>query len=226
MSRHLTLAVVAGLISACGKPADRAASAAETPVADAKPETVIAAAPAAADPARLSLTCAAPFMRDATAATLAAAFGVENVIPETIDGPEGEKLNVTAIYPIDPAKRIEVYFKDEEARTGLVWARTRQDVSVWTGPGGIEIGDGVEKVEAANGGVFQISGWGWDYGGYVTDWNSGKLNEIAPGCHTTVRFRRDTANEDRSITGEASRASDLPAVRAAKPTVVEFGIRW
>jgi hypothetical protein len=81
-------------------------------------------------------------------------------------------------------------------------------------------------VESANGGVFNISGFDWDFGGYVNDWKGGKLAETAPGCHTILKFKRDPANKDMSIIGEGGRASDLPAMRAAKPAVTEFGIRW
>jgi hypothetical protein len=225
MGRQVTLAVAAILLGACGGPKDESATAPAAPANAPAPETADGAAPAA-NPAALALTCAAPFTASATAATLADAFGVENVVPETIDGPEGEKLNVTAIYPKDPAKRIEVYFKDEEARTGLVWATVKQASSVWSGPEGIRIGETVDRVQTINGGVFQIAGWGWDYGGYVTDWNGGKLNETAPGCMTSVRFKRAEGNNDRSIEGEPSHPSDNAAVRAAKPVVSEFGIHW
>jgi hypothetical protein len=227
MRACLTLAVALAL-AACSKApeVDGASAVAESKTDVTAAGVTPAAAPAAATPRNLALNCAAPFTPDATAATLAAAFGKENVIPETIDGPEGEKLNVTAIYPSDPAKRIEVYFKDEEARTGLVWATVKNGKSVWSGPGGVKIGDGIEAVEAANGGVFQISGFDWDYGGYVNDWKGGKLKETVSGCHTVLRFKRAADNRDMSIIGEGGRASDLPALRAAKPTVDEFGIRW
>ena len=173
-----------------------------------------------------SITVAPPFTPEATAGTLAAAFGRENVIPETIDGPEGEKLNVTAIYPADPTKRIEVTFTNEEERTGLATVTVKEAASVWTGPGGLKMGDGLDAAEAANGGAFEVAGFGWDYGGYVVDWKGGRLAEPAPGCHASLRFKRDPGNTDMSLLGEGGRPSDLPALRAAKPTVTEFGIRW
>jgi len=224
----LTLAVALAL-GACSKATDAdgaSAAVAEKPADATAAGVTPAATPAAASPRNLVLSCVAPFTPDATAATLAAAFGKENVIPESIDGREGEKLNVTTIYPNDPAKRIEVYFKDEEARTGLVSATVKNDESIWSGPGGVKMGDGIEAVEAANGGVFQISGFDWDYGGYVNDWKIGRLKETVPGCGTVLRFKRAPDNRDMSIIGEGGRASDLPALRAAKLTITEFGISW
>ncbi len=224
MRAHLVFAALL-LAAACGQAEDAAirekgASLRSISVA---PRVAATTTPRATT---LTLTCAPPFTPEATAGTLAAAFGPQNVIPETIDGPEGEKLNVTAIYPADPTKRIEVTFRNEEERTGLVTVTVKEDASAWTGPGGLKMGDGLAAAEAANGGAFEVAGFGWDYGGYVSDWKGGKLAEPAPGCHASLRFQRSPGNNDMSLVGEEGRASDLPALRAAKPTVTEFGIRW
>ena len=97
----------------------------------------------------LTIICGKPFSQDATAGTLAEIFGAQNVIPETIDGPEGEQVNVTAIYPQDRSRRIEVTFANEEERTVLTSVTIRGEVSEWTGPGGLNLGDGIETVERA-----------------------------------------------------------------------------
>ena len=172
------------------------------------------------------LGCGAPFTRDATPATLAAVFGRENVVPETIDGPEGEPMNVTAIYPNDPEKRIEVSFANEEERTGLIAVTVRDHPSLWKGQGGYSFGDAIEAVEKANGGPFAISGFGWDYGGFVTDWKGGKLKE-AGGCTTTVRFLPEADDIAPGIQGDGvNPLSTVPAVRKALPKVSLFGIGW
>ncbi len=172
------------------------------------------------------LGCGAPFTPDATPATLAAAFGRENVVPETIDGPEGEPMNVTAIYPNDPDKRIEVSFANEEERTGLIAVTVRDHPSLWKGQGGYSFGDTIEAVEKANGGPFAVSGFGWDYGGFVTDWKGGKLKE-AGGCATTVRFSPEADDIAPGIQGDGvNPLSTDPAVRKAQPKVTMFGIGW
>lgn len=173
-----------------------------------------------------TLGCGAPFTPDATPATLAAAFGRENVVPETIDGPEGEQLNVTAIFPNDPERRIEVTFANEEERTGLIAVTVRDHASQWKARGGYSFGDGIEAVEAANGRPFAVSGFSWDYGGYVNDWKGGKL-ELASGCQTVVRFSPEATDIAATIQGDGvSPLSNDPAVKAAKPKVSLFGIGW
>lgn len=175
---------------------------------------------------RFVLACGAPFTPDATPATLAAVFGRENVVPETIDGPEGEPLNVTAIFPKDPEKRIEVMFANEEERTGLVSVVVRDHASLWQGEGGYSYGDEIAKVEAANGRPFAVSGFEWDYGGYVSDWKGGKLSDKHE-CHTTVRFAPEGAAIADSISGDGKfPLSNDPAVIASMPTVSLFGISY
>lgn len=226
MRAHLTASVflAALAVSACGDGRE-----AEAPMPSADSATTPAGAPAPAPALAnvpLTLGCGAPFTRDATPATLAAVFGRENVIPEEISGPEGMPLNVTAIYPNDPARRIEVIFSDEEARTGLATVMVSNPESLWTGPGGLKIGASMTSVEDANGGPFNVMGFEWDYGGYVSDWQGGKLGE-ANGCSTTVRLTTSEGALPDEIVGDGvTPASDLPAMRAAQPKVTSFGINW
>jgi hypothetical protein len=213
-----------GLLAAgCGSEADVAlvVDVAETPAP--APESGVEAGAATA---LLVLGCGAPFTREATPATLAAVFGRENVIPETIAGPEGAQLNVTAIYPTDPARRIEVVFRNEEERTDLSAVMVSAPGSQWIGPGGVKIGDGIEAVEWANGMPFEVMGFQWDYGGFVADWKGGRLAE-ANGCVPTVRLSPGTDSLPLEIIGDGVQpASTLPAMRAAQPKVSVFGISW
>lgn len=223
MSLGLTVAAVA-LFAACGEDKDAASlPAAAVPEASGPMENVAEAGSLTAD---YVIGCGAPFTPDATPATLAAAFGRANVIPETIDGPEGETLNVTAIYPNDPERRIEVTFADEEARTGLLSVTVRDHTSLWKGQGGFTFGDAIDTVEAANGAPFTVSGFEWDYGGYVADWKGGKLAD-ANGCRTIVRFAPESTNIPAGIVGDGvTPMSNDPAVREAQPKVSLFGISW
>lgn len=221
--RILLAASLSFVAAGCGGEADvaPAADVAETPAPVA--ENV---AEAATGQASLVLGCSAPFTREATPATLAAVFGRENVIPETIAGPEGTQMNVTAIYPNDPARRIEVVFRNEEERTDLSAVMVSSLESQWTGPGGVKIGDGIEAVEAANGAAFDVMGFQWDYGGFVANWKGGKLDE-ANGCAPTVRLSPGADSLSAEIVGDGVQpASDLPAMRVAQPKVSVFGISW
>lgn len=217
------LASALALLAACGGEDAAAPIPAGTPEASGPMEN---AAEASAANVAFMLGCGAPFTPDATPTTLAAVFGRENVIPETIDGPEGEPMNVTAIYPNDPERRIEVSFANEEERTDLVAVMVRDHASQWKGQGGYSFGDGIEAVEKANGGPFAVSGFEWDYGGFVVDWKGGKLKETG-GCVTTVRFAPEATDIAPTIIGDGvTPLSNDPAVRKAQPKVSMFGIGW
>lgn len=193
----------------------------ETPVAPTGPPPAPAITPA------LVIGCMAPFTPTTTRADLAAAFGEGNVRQEAVAGPEGMKVNVTAIYPGDPSRRAEVTFADDASGTGLTGVSVGRAATQWSGQNGLAIGDGIEAVERANGGVFLVSGFDWDYGGYVTDWRDGQLDSQAAGCRTMVRFERTANLEDASISGDGkAKKSDLEAMRAAEPRVVAFGVQW
>jgi hypothetical protein len=212
------------LAGACGGEKDAAPLASEA--ATAPSSGMENAAEAGAADISFVLGCKAPFTPDATPATLAAYFGRENVIPETIDGPEGQPLNVTAIYPDDPDRRIEVVFANEEERTGLITVMVSRTTSLWKGPGGISIGAGIAEVEAANGEPFSVQGFGWDYGGFVSDWKDGNLTGLG-GCSPIVRFVTHGDDVAPEIMGDGVMPmSDDPAVRKADPTVALFGIGW
>ena len=94
--------------------------------------------------------------------------------------------------------------------------------SLWRGPHNIAIGDDIASVEAANGEPFQLWGFGWDYGGWVSDWNGGQLGEN--NCRVQVRF--EAVGDSATVNGDSAFASNLPAMRAAAPRVVEFGLMF
>ena len=98
------------------------------------------------------LSCAAPFTKDASAASLSAYFGAANVTDEIVPGPEGTTQRATVIYGKDPKRRVEVLFADETGRRGLMRAAVSEPTTIWTGPGALRMGMGLDAVERATGG--------------------------------------------------------------------------
>ena len=190
------------------------------------PEAPKGPPPAPAITPSLVIGCMAPFTPMTTRADLAAAFGQGNISQETVDGPEGARVNVTAIYPVDAKRRAEVTFSDDAGGTGLTGVTVGRDATEWSGVNGLRIGDAIESVERSNGGGFMLSGFDWDYGGVVTDWKGGQLGSQAPGCRTVARFERTANLEDTKVSGEKAHASNSKAMLAAAPKLVWFGVNW
>jgi hypothetical protein len=176
----------------------------------------------------MHLECAGPFGRDSSEAFLAKLFGSDNVVAETIDGPEGTTLDATLVFPNDPARRLVVLWQDEAQRERPAAIIVRED-SEWIGPGGVRLGSALAEVEAVNGTPFKVLGFGWDYGG-AAGFPSGALAEIPGGCILSLSFDLDWSKElgpeFDAIMGDQQLGSDDPLLRAAAPTVSEIAVGY
>jgi hypothetical protein len=181
--------------------------------------------PAAAAKIPPMLSCSAPFVKAATHASLAKHFGAKNVAWETVDGPEGSTYQVTAIYPKDLARRLEVVWRDEQGRKELLSIDVKNAESKWSGPGGIAMKMPIAEVERRNGKAFMLTGYQWDMWGWVLDWKGGKLPSAAKaqGCDNyTVRL--EETGDSTKAAGEGPYASNSKGIKRAKPIVVSFGV--
>jgi hypothetical protein len=171
------------------------------------------------------LSCSGPFLKTATHASLVKHFGAKNVAWEMVDGPEGSTYGVTAIFPKDPAKRLEVVWRDEEGRKELLSIDVKTEETVWTAPAGVTIKMPIAEVERRNGKPFLLMGFQWDMWGWVVDWKDGKLLKAAKdlGCDGfTVRF--EETGDSSKAAGEGPYASNAKGMRRAKPVVTSFGV--
>ncbi len=190
-------ALAAMMLAACGQPAQQR---------DAAPG------------GQLSLTCEA--FANASGESLAAAHGAAHVVEQTLPGVEGESYTATVVYPNDPARRIEIVWRDPAARTAAASVIVAGQRSLWVGPHDLSIGDALAEIERANGRPFQLWGFGWDYGGWVSDWQDGAFAP-ANGCNVRARFR---VHGSANAMGDTAFMSNDAAVRAADATVSEFGL--
>lgn len=166
------------------------------------------------------LTCAD--FAGVTLASLQQRFGAENVADQTLDGPEGMQYTATVVHANDTARRLEVIWAEGAEHTRANTILVNGDGNLWVGPSGIEVGMPLTELEEANGGPFDISGFGWDYGGGVTDWRAGNFTRA--GCHVMARL--SPQGEAPGVQGDSIFSSDLPAMRAANASVWQFGLSY
>ena len=174
------------------------------------------------------IKCEGPFGRNASHADLVKAFGNDNVVYADIDGAEGEKIKASVLYPNDPKARLEIIWSDEKARRGpMVRAK---DQSAWVTANGLRIGTALAEVEKLNGKPFKLSGFDWDYGGRVLDWQGGTLAKPQPGgCVIGVEFAHiEDAPEANltKVTGDNAFMSDSTDMRAVEPYVAVVTISY
>jgi hypothetical protein len=119
-------------------------------------------------------------------------FGQNKVVMDTIWFPEGMFSIGTAIFP-GTLNELEIVWADSGTWEHPSMIRFSRTGGKWQTPEGIAVGTGLEKLRMVNAGEFTFSGFGWDYGGAVTDWESGEIwktygpdafaLELEPGCY-------------------------------------------
>jgi hypothetical protein len=119
---------------------------------------------------------------------------------------EGFSQPGVIIFPDRPERLELIWLADSVQRPELIYIR-RPD-SPWTSRGnGVHIGTTLEELQALNGRPFTFSGFDWDYGGTVTDWNGGQLTGL------NLRLAPTEAEVVLAVQGDRPVRSDNPAAR-------------
>lgn len=151
----------------------------------------------------------------------------DDAVLQDLPGAEGETHQGLVLFPRAMDRRIEVAFIDDKTATvsGLTLRDTAK-TSRWS-VAGITIGASLAAVQKANGKPYVVSGFGWDYGGFVTDFKNGALGRMLPGgCSVTVRFGKD-GNAPKALSGDGVKvSSDNPALLKFAPVVTEIGVNF
>ena len=104
--------------------------------------------------------------------------------------------------------------------------RIAGDGNIWSlGP--IHAGTPVAEVNAANGKAFKISGFDWDYGGLVQDWDGGKVPALSGSdCTVQVGFSHEGELPQELEGDSVTVISTDKALAKGKTTVNSLGIGW
>jgi hypothetical protein len=126
----------------------------------------------------------------------------------------------TVVFDSDPRRRVVIVWN--EAKAALASVSVQNEGTQWRAPEGYTIGTPIAEVERINVMPFKLWGFGWDYGGRVSDWSAGALGQN-PICRNSLGFSpRGEANTNAM--GDREFNSNDPAIRAADPVVSEFGL--
>lgn len=151
-----------------------------------------------------------------------AAYGDEARVEEIYLG-EGIAEEGVVVYPDNPRNRLEIYWDAAFDATRPAFLRIRGDGGTdWKTEGGLSIGTPIKEVERLNGRPFELYGFGWDYGGLVTDWKGGAFDGgLGLGFELT--------NEEETpvdVLGETILRSDDPTLRRLGPVVTVLELRF
>jgi len=187
---------------------------------------LLVAAPAFAQappPQEGAITCSSPVAPNDNAKSLTQRYGKDAIVQE-LPGAEGETYKGLVLLPRAADRRIEVSFTDDAMKraTGLT-IRDKAKASRWN-LSGITIGSSLAEAQKANGRPFLVSGFDWDYGGFVADWKGGALGRMEGGCRVMMRFGKETG-APRNLSGDGVKvASDNVSLVKWGPVVTEIGI--
>jgi len=151
------------------------------------------------------------FSAATTEAWLRRRFGDGNVRVADVPGGEGETSRGILLFPDDPSRRAYLYFQDAQQLRGLSLVRVMDPGSRWRLDNGIGIGTPLSRLVAMNGKPIRFSGFDWDYGGGIGDWNGGRLQPPDDESQRPiVRLTHGDAPPRSYPMGDADFSSDDP----------------
>jgi hypothetical protein len=165
-----------------------------------------------------------------TEADLIKKYGSENVVTHDVDLGEGETEEGTEMFPADPARRLDILWKDPTRKTSPKSFRISGAKTVWKTIHAVSLGTSLEQLEGLNQKPFRLAGFGFDYSGTVISWNEGALEQELGGVQSPGRviLRLDVQQsqaqraEYRSVLGDRVFSSGHPAMQALNPTIYEI----
>ncbi len=206
-----------GFPAARGFPADRAFPPAKTQAPKHKPPTQ----------PRRTVACSGTFAKDSSHLKLATAYKSENVVYTEVDASEGKKMMASVLFPKDPKRRLEVWWENEDTRSGT-YLIVINGKSTWSAPKGLRLGLQLAALERVNRKPFKLSGFSKGHNASVSDWQGGALASLAGGCKVGVSLRVDPKAPPNAIqkAGTAELASNDAAIKAVKPVIAEIIIGY
>jgi hypothetical protein len=182
--------------------------------------------PPAAPATPHTVACSESFGKDSSHLKLAMSFGFRNVTATEVEAKDGTKVAASVIFPDDPQRRLEVWWKNASSGTYLIVINGQSD---WTAPGRLHLGLTLAELEKLNHKSFKLKGFDKDGIAAISDWGGGELASLAGGCDNGVNLHADpkvSAKIIGALSPNKEYASSNPQMRAAKPTVSEILIGY
>jgi len=154
--------------------------------------------------------------------------GLKNVKQDSLFKEGTFERVITRVWP-DTEKEIIVHWKEEKAPLATIeMLEVSHSSSVYHFTNGIKIGSSLKDLIKENGGVeFSFYGFGWDNGGTVKDFNSGKLSGNLP-CFEGVLALPEEASKDAGsaeVMGDKQIKSSNPFFSRFDPHLVSIKIK-
>lgn len=154
--------------------------------------------------------------------------GLDNIKQDSLFKEGDFERVITRVWP-GTNKEIIVHWKEKQAPLASIdMLELRDSASVYHFVNGIKIGSTLEELIKENGGAeFSFYGFGWDYGGTVSDFNSGKLSKNLPCFRGVLALPKEASNETGAgeVMGDKLIKSSHPFFSKFNPRLVNIKIK-
>jgi hypothetical protein len=169
------------------------------------------------------VTCDGPFGKDASHESVVKKFGASNVgYEEASLGFEDFMDKATILYPSDPARRLEIFWFDDDKRSRTAEIHITGKSQWMAGPQ-LRLGMTLKQVEAINKKPFRLRIAEDDYQGLVKDWRGGALEWERSRCSLDAVI---AVGGDVGEPREETLLSSNPTLRSAKGKLVLIMIKY
>jgi hypothetical protein len=175
---------------------------------------------------------------NSTEAQLKQMLGDELVKADTLFGPEGDFTLATSLFANTP-DQVYILWQDTTRRARpesvIIQPADKQEGTAgketqWLIVNGPRIGSTLKEVQTMNGKPFTLYGFGWDYGGNVSNFNGGKLGPAkGQSSQLSLRFSADFKTDEKlsgKIMGDSEFSSALPAMQQVNPKVGQITVHF
>ena len=219
MQRTTRLACALALAGCSPRPADQPGR----PAAD---DSAVAASDISAAPPDWRIVpgrSAGPVTAEISEADLRQRYG-DDVDSARIQIGEGETLPGVVLFGGDSLRRAEIIWKDTVNHRRPARLILRGSKSQWRTDEGISLGTTLHELERLNGRAFTLAGFGWDYGGVISDWAGGNLGEKLPGTmlYLDPGPRQYESAEYSQVLGDRDYSSASAPMQRLDPRVAQI----
>jgi len=162
-------------------------------------------------------------------------FGDEFITTDSVYDAEGNRSIVSLIYP-GTVNQVEVFWKNKQKKSGIEKVRLnaffdeKNEVylpnSRWKTSFGVTLGTSLKELERINGTPFIFFGFGWDYGGFISEYNIGKLGQYPITIQLGIIDIKKQGNDPdyEMLMGDNEFNSDDPEAQRLNPIVISISV--
>jgi hypothetical protein len=155
-------------------------------------------------------------------------YGAANVVDQDADVGEGEIEPETVLFPKDPARRIEILWKNPDRRAEPYSASIRGKASHWHAVHGISLGTTLTQLECVNGRPFRFDlvGDGTDMAHDEISWHGGSLEKDLQGEGSVTLELGYTPTQATAPTGPKDFGGESDTLEIQKLNLYIYEMTW